>query len=72
MEIRGGQSRMDAAVVPDRYGFEFALLLAGAFRAFIDRVHGELARNGHPGARPAHGFALQAIGPHGATISELG
>jgi DNA-binding MarR family transcriptional regulator len=59
-------------VSPDRYGFEFVLLLAGAFRAVIDRLHGELARNGHPEARPVHGFALQAIGPYGATISELG
>ena len=57
---------------PDRHGFEFALLLASAFRAVIDRLHDELARYGHPEARPAHGFALQAIGPEGATISELG
>jgi DNA-binding MarR family transcriptional regulator len=57
---------------PDRHGFEFALLLAGAFRAVIDRLHDDLARDGHPEARPAHGFALQAIGPDGATISELG
>ena len=27
---------------------------------------------GHGDARPVHGFALQAIGPHGTTISELG
>jgi DNA-binding MarR family transcriptional regulator len=27
---------------------------------------------GHPDARPAHGFALQAIGPDGTTVSELG
>ncbi|WP_459721680.1 MarR family winged helix-turn-helix transcriptional regulator [Actinophytocola sp. KF-1] len=38
----------------------------------IDRLHEELARQGHPDARPAHGFALQAVGPAGTTASELG
>ncbi len=56
----------------DRYGFELPFLLAGAFRALIDDLHAELAVQGHPGARPIHGFALQALGPDGATISELG
>jgi len=56
----------------DRYGFEFAFLLLGTFRRIIDEVHAELALNGHPEARPAHGFALQAIGPEGITITELG
>ena len=56
----------------DRYGFELPLLLAGSFRALIDDLHDELARQGHPDARPIHGFALQALGPDGATISELG
>ena len=32
---------------------------------------GRLLR-GHPDARPSTGFALQALGPEGATISELG
>jgi DNA-binding MarR family transcriptional regulator len=56
----------------DRYGFELPLLLAGAFRAVIDELHGRLAEQGHPEARPIHGFALQAIGAQGATVSELG
>jgi DNA-binding MarR family transcriptional regulator len=56
----------------DRYGFELPLLLAGSFRALIDDLHAELASQGHPDARPIHGFALQALGPDGATISELG
>ena len=56
----------------DRFGFELPLLLAGAFRAVIDALHAELAVYGHPDARPIHGFALQAIGPAGASISELG
>jgi DNA-binding MarR family transcriptional regulator len=56
----------------DPPGFYLPLLLAGAFRSLIDRLHRELAENGHGAARPLHGFALQAIGPQGANISELG
>jgi DNA-binding MarR family transcriptional regulator len=62
----------DVAMTADRYGYELPLLLAGAFRALIDELHAELAGRGHPDARPVHGFALQALGPDGATISELG
>jgi DNA-binding MarR family transcriptional regulator len=54
------------------YGFELPLLLFGGFRSIIDELHGELARRGHPDMRPAHGFALQAIGLHGATATEAG
>jgi DNA-binding MarR family transcriptional regulator len=53
-------------------GYELPLLLFGGFRALIDRLHEELARQGHAGARPAHGFALQAIGTTGVTAAELG
>lgn len=56
----------------DRQGFELPVLLARAFRGLIDALHHELAERGHPEARPIHGFALQAIGPDGATLSELG
>jgi DNA-binding MarR family transcriptional regulator len=55
-----------------RPGFVLPLLLAGAFRELIDNLHAELDTHGHGQARPIHGFALQAIGPDGATISELG
>ena len=55
-----------------RPGFMLPLLLAGAFRDLVDSLHAELARHGHGQARPIHGFALQAIGPDGATVSELG
>ena len=55
-----------------RFGFELPLLLAGAFRELIDNLHAELDKHGHGEARPIHGFALQAIGPDGATVSELG
>jgi DNA-binding MarR family transcriptional regulator len=53
-------------------GYELPLLLFGGFRTLIDRLHEELARQGHADARPAHGFVLQAIGPAGVTASELG
>jgi DNA-binding MarR family transcriptional regulator len=53
-------------------GYELPLRLAGAFRALIDALHERLAERGHPDARPVHGFALQAIGPDGAKIAEVG
>lgn len=56
----------------ERAGFELPLLLVGAFRSLIDELHRWLAEGGHREARPVHGFALQAIGPHGCTTSELG
>jgi DNA-binding MarR family transcriptional regulator len=56
----------------DGYGFELPLLLFGGFRAIIDELHAELARRGHPDLRPAHGFALQAVGLDGATATEAG
>jgi DNA-binding MarR family transcriptional regulator len=55
-----------------RYGFELPILLARAFRGLIDQLHAELSQRGHPDARPIHGFALQAIGAEGTTVSELG
>jgi DNA-binding MarR family transcriptional regulator len=54
------------------YGFELPLLLFSGFRSIIDELHAELARRGHPDMRPAHGFALQAIGLGGATATEAG
>jgi DNA-binding MarR family transcriptional regulator len=53
-------------------GYELPLLLFGGFRAIIDELHAELARRGHPDMRPAHGFAMQAIGLQGATATEVG
>lgn len=41
-------------------------------RSLIDDLHAELARQGHPDVRPAHGFALQAIGAGATTAAELG
>jgi DNA-binding MarR family transcriptional regulator len=55
-----------------RPGYELPLLLAAGFRSIVDDLHHALAARGHPGVRPVHGFALQAVGPNGATTSELG
>ena len=60
---------MSTAQVP---GFELPLLLFAGFRSVIDELHGELARRGHPDMRPAHGFAMQAIGIGGTTATEVG
>jgi DNA-binding MarR family transcriptional regulator len=57
---------------PGGVGFELPLLLFSGFRSLIDQLHAELSRRGHPQMRPAHGFAMQAIGWDGATASELG
>ncbi|MCZ7426263.1 MarR family winged helix-turn-helix transcriptional regulator [Micromonospora sp. WMMA1949] len=57
---------------PDRPGFALPLLLLAGFRTLVDDLHAELARQGHPDLRPAHGFVLQAVGPDGTTASDLG
>jgi DNA-binding MarR family transcriptional regulator len=56
----------------DPPGFELPLRLFLGFRVLIDELHAELARQGHPGLRPMHGFVLQAIGSRGTTAVELG
>ena len=66
------QCGSDEASEAAAYGFELPLLLFGGFRSVIDELHAELARRGHPDLRPAHGFALQAIGVRGATATEAG
>jgi DNA-binding MarR family transcriptional regulator len=53
-------------------GYELPLLLLLGFRTLIDDLHAELARQGHPDARPLHGFVFQAIGPEGTNAAELG
>jgi DNA-binding MarR family transcriptional regulator len=57
-------------VASDGYGFELPLLLFAGFRSIIDELHAELGRRGHPDLRPAHGFAMQAVGLGGATATE--
>jgi DNA-binding MarR family transcriptional regulator len=54
------------------HGWELPLLLLAGFRAVIDEAHEELAARGHPDLRPAHGFAMQAIGTFGATAADVG
>ena len=56
----------------DTAGYELPLLLLAGFRAVIDEAHAELAARGHPELRPAHGFAMQAIGTFGATAADVG
>ncbi|MEV6283333.1 MarR family transcriptional regulator [Kribbella sp. NPDC051770] len=56
----------------DRHGYELPLQLAAAFRRIIDELHHRLAAEGHPNLRPAYGFALQAVGNDGCTVSDLG
>jgi len=58
--------------MPTERGWELPLQLAGAFRAILEDLHDQLADAGHPRARPIHGFALQAVGREGVTVSELG
>ncbi|MFC8227252.1 MarR family winged helix-turn-helix transcriptional regulator [Streptomyces sp. NPDC057287] len=53
-------------------GFELPLLLFAGFRSVIDALHRDLAAQGDQEMRPAHGFALQAVGPEGASASEIG
>ena len=55
----------------ERPGYALPLLLLAGFRTLVDTLHEQLAREGHPDARPSHGFALQAIGS-GTTATELG
>jgi len=38
----------------------------------VGELNRRLAERGHPGVRPAHGYAFQAIGASGATATELG
>jgi DNA-binding MarR family transcriptional regulator len=56
----------------DPPGFELPLLLFAGFRSLIDQLHAELAERGHPDVRPAYGFAMQAIGVHGSSASDIG
>ena len=53
-------------------GYELPLLLLAGFRAVIDEAHEDLAARGHPELRPAHGFAMRAIGTFGATAADVG
>ena len=53
-------------------GAELALLLLAGFHSMTDEVIVGLAGRGHPGVRPVHEFALQAIDTGADTASDLG
>ncbi|WP_435896984.1 MarR family winged helix-turn-helix transcriptional regulator [Streptomyces niveus] len=74
VDSRNGVEHGDAPGDPsgDAPGYELPLLLFAGFRSLIDQLHTELARQGHPDVRPAHGFAMQAIGLDGATAATVG
>lgn len=48
-----------------------ARLLTAALRQFVAEMHRRLAVAGHPDLRPAHGYALNAIGSDGTTAVRL-
>lgn len=72
--VEAGAAPTEAGAAPREpgAGFELPLLLFAGFRSIIDELHRELAEQGHPEMRPAYGYALQAVGLHGATASEIG
>jgi DNA-binding MarR family transcriptional regulator len=46
-------------------------LLSAATRMTIQEMHSRLAERGHPGLRPAYGYALVAIGDGGLNTAQL-
>jgi DNA-binding MarR family transcriptional regulator len=57
--------------IDDAPGWLLGVRLLLASRALFDEVHRRLAQAGHAALRPAHGFVFQALGPAGATASEI-
>jgi DNA-binding MarR family transcriptional regulator len=55
----------------DSPGWLLGVRLLLASRALFDELHRRLAVAGHGGLRPAHGFLFQALGPTGASASEI-
>jgi DNA-binding MarR family transcriptional regulator len=49
-----------------------ARLLSAATQMAVQRLNETLAGQGYPNLRPAHGYAVLAVGPDGATSSQLG
>jgi DNA-binding MarR family transcriptional regulator len=58
--------------VPTRSGPDLALKLLGGFRALVEAGQAELAARGYPDVRPAHEFAIRAVGAGADSASELG
>lgn len=53
------------------HGSELTVLLGLAFQLLLGEFNGRVAEAGYPELRPVHGLAFQALGPAGATSSEL-
>ncbi|MCT2589276.1 MarR family transcriptional regulator [Streptomyces sp. N2-109] len=53
------------------YGTELTFLLGLAFQLLLGEFNDRVAEAGYPDLRPVHGLAFQALGPAGATSSEL-
>ena len=51
-------------------GYELPFLLLSGFRVLVEEAHRRLADRGHAELRPAHGFAMQAVGT-GSTTGEV-
>ncbi|MDF1488680.1 MarR family winged helix-turn-helix transcriptional regulator [Tessaracoccus caeni] len=51
-------------------GYELPFLLLSGFRVLVEEAHRRLADRGHADLRPAHGFAMQAVGA-GSTTGEV-
>lgn len=53
------------------YRSELTVLLGLAFQLLLAEFNDRVAEAGYPDLRPVHGLAFQALGPAGATSSEL-
>jgi len=51
--------------------YELVFLLGLSFQLLVEQFVTRLSDAGYDDLRPVHGFALQALGPDGATSSEL-
>ncbi|NNG37934.1 winged helix-turn-helix transcriptional regulator [Flexivirga sp. ID2601S] len=52
-------------------GHELPMLLFAGYRMIVDELHRRLAERGFPDARPADGYALQAISAGASSAVEL-
>jgi DNA-binding MarR family transcriptional regulator len=47
------------------------ILLRNPFQRLVERIHADLAEDGYPDIRPAHGNVFQFIGKKGARITQM-
>jgi DNA-binding MarR family transcriptional regulator len=50
---------------------DFAILLAAAYRALVDRLLAEMERAGIHGMRPAYGFVIRALAAESPNVNRL-